>query len=393
MKLNKEINYNQWIILVGFILSPFMLGIYRIIGYIGLGLILLGIFINTKRFKFNGISITALGLIGLVSIRVMIQLWTNTVYSNTVRSAVLQILTYLYIIGVCNSEISLMKWKWILDKAALSYFIVGVFLLFTKQIAYSDYFSSMYGNVLLVVFGVFLIDLYIDNNRKIFNVIKIILSLILIVFSEMRSALAGALIGVIYSFLPTTIINNKRINRIIFVVLMAICFIVPYIYLELSRPSSDFMSTVSSFLQDFTVKTTGHRFFSGRNSIWMYVLDYVKDDSFLGGGIGYNPAQIYETTHSAHNLFLFIRLEQGLVGLSIFVLLLMHIWNKYNTNMKGKMKKVVQAVFIAIMFQQTFSLGLLGGKGVFSFFAWAVLIVFTFGNQVNYSNNKNIQGV
>lgn len=361
---------------VGFILSPFLMGVYRIVGYLGLLLILLGVFINIKTIRLTSISFWALASIILIVTRVIIQSFTNNLYASTFHSALLQILTYLFIIGISNTNNSLEDWKWILDRASAVYLIWGLYLFVTKQLDESMLFGTMYGNVLIVTFGVFLLDIFTDSN-KVIRICECALALLFLYYTNMRSALFGALIAIMYVLLPIKMINNKKFNTTIFIALVLVCFTVPYVYMELYSPSSSFTMRLSNYLQLSSRQLTGSRFFSGRHIIWPNVLHVISEVPIFGGGVGFNPSEIYDTTQSAHNLFLFLRLEQGLVGLCCFVLLIKSIWNDYNNRLSGSIKVSVQAIFVALMIQQTFSLGLLGGKGTFSFFSWAVLISYT----------------
>ena len=64
------------------------------------------------------------------------------------------------------------------------------------------------------------------------------------------------------------------------------------------------------------------------------------------------------------------------MGLFSFMLLLSAIWEEYYTNKKNKTTFYVQGFLVTVLIQQTFSLGLIGGKGAFSVGCWTVFIAF-----------------
>ena len=59
----------------------------------------------------------------------------------------------------------------------------------------------------------------------------------------------------------------------------------------------------------------------------------------------------------------------------LFIILLLSVWKEYSSSLHYDIRRIVgyRCAFIAIMIQQSFSLGLFGGKGIFSFLAWILL--------------------
>ena len=100
----------------------------------------------------------------------------------------------------------------------------------------------------------------------------------------------------------------------------------------------------------------------------------MNEKFLLGYGVGFTPSEIYNTNFSAHNLFFFCRLETGIIGFVAFIVLL---FNYLKGFYKNRCSTVVGLAFMSsLMLQQTFSLGLLSGKGSFAipcWFAFAIL--------------------
>jgi len=365
--------------LLGISLSIFLVSTYRIIGYIGFAILLISAVFFVEKIYIDTVCKIVLLCELLLIARFLMQLFFGDIYPDTFRSYLIQAFIYLYILLIRNTMLQLKDWKWIFSRYAIVILIIGIYLFSNNIIEKSEMFSSMYGNILLIGFGISLILTHLETNVKgrIFWIIALVLFIFLSYESGMRSAFLGELIGVAFSLYVSLRNNGERINKNVFFMVVLLCFFVPYIYLELYSPSSNLMAEISSFLQLFVLRITSKRFFSGRDILWPYIIDSLNGHQFFGHGIGFNPGLIYDTSFSTHNLFLFLRLEQGIIGLVSFVVLLYTFWINYYKLSRNKTMFFVQGFMVTILIQQTFSLGLVGGKGGFSIACWTVLSAFS----------------
>lgn len=369
----------RFIILIGMMLSIFTPAGFQPLKYLGIVIIIVAVLLMTPRIELDQITSASLFCLFILTGRITIQFFSNEINDGTMRSFFLQAMVFVCVILVHNSVIELDDWNWVFLRFSIYIFIIGTLLLVKGSLVISYYFSSLFGNYLLAAFGMTMI-LFQSNEKKRARTFILLLMIALFVYtilSEMRSAVVGEVIG--FAFMLYTSFKNegKRVNRLMFILMILICYLIPYFYLELYQPGSDLSYKLSSWLQDTVYNVTGSRFFSGRNTLWLNIIPVLSNSFLLGRGVGFDPGQIFDTNISAHNLFLFIRLEQGIIGLISFVALLFVFWDHFYKQEQNKTKFAVQGFLVAIMIQQTFSLGLVGGKGAFSIICWCVLTALT----------------
>ena len=371
----KVITYEKWLMLIGLACVVLLISKLRYIGFIGLAIIIFTVFFSIKKFKIEKFLIFPLFCIVLILFRFLLQFTLGQDYPDTFRSLLSQVFIYFYLILIRNSDFSFVEWKWIFSKYALVLLTIGIYLLLSNQLEKSDFFSSMFGNFLLVGFGITMIltRMELDERKRRFWAVSMLLFILLTYFSGMRSAVLGECLGLAFSLYSSLRNGGKKFNTIVFALIISICFAIPYVYLEMYLPTSETMAKISELVQSLVLKYTSKRMFSGRDVLWPYVINSLKGHQLFGRGIGYNPAQIYNTAFSTHNLFLFIRLEQGYLGFFSFVGLLYAFWKAFYQQNSNKVNFYVQGFMVAILIQQTFSLGLVGGKGAFSIGCWTVL--------------------
>lgn len=81
---------------------------------------------------------------------------------------------------------------------------------------------------------------------------------------------------------------------------------------------------LSRFLSSFVLEDTSS---TARVVLWREAIENIKERPLLGTGLGnyilaVNPAEDYRTPYYAHNLYLDVATELGLVGLFFFLLIL-----------------------------------------------------------------------
>ena len=69
--------------------------------------------------------------------------------------------------------------------------------------------------------------------------------------------------------------------------------------------------------------------FSGREDIWLALIELIKQRLLFGYGASASPQQFLPIGLSSHNLYLQIALQSGLTGLALLILLFWNIW-KYS---------------------------------------------------------------
>lgn len=365
----------KYILLLGMCLSVFISGVLSAVGYAGFLILFFCILFLSMNIKIDRVFCASLLCIILLFSRVFIQMIEGTLYDGSIHSLIAQVFVFIYVIMIRSCKVTLLEWKWIFTRFSFYIFIIAIVLLRGNLLQSSPIFFSTFGNFLLIAFGMVLIltQMY-DGNEKRFFQLLLFVFIVCTFLSGMRSAVISEVAGIFLLFCYKFVGENRRFNNLIFVLVTVSCFLVPFIYLEFYSPSTDFTRDASFWIQTQVHYYSGSRFFSGRNVLWDYIFPVVSEYFFFGCGVGFSPGMIFDTNLSTHNLFLFIRLELGMLGLLAFIGLLFTVWRSCFLQPMSEVKYAVQSVMFIIMLQQTFSLGLLGGKGVYSILCWTVLL-------------------
>ena len=202
-------------------------------------------------------------------------------------------------------------------------------------------------------------------------------TILLIVLFVMIQYWAGSRAALLSSIICITLywVFNKLIKygNWVFWVWAIICFLIPIIYVQILK--WPFYRTIDEIF----LKYTGHRFFSGRQAIWERAFEKINESPLIGQGIGFrlDTSNLYQGASegmSVHNLFLYILLQIGIIGLLIFCILFFRLWKSFS---KKKLKQAgcMKAFLLAVLLQQTFSLGLVSGKMGFAVVCWFLLMI------------------
>jgi O-antigen ligase len=170
--------------------------------------------------------------------------------------------------------------------------------------------------------------------------------------------IAGLYMGV-FAVISMALISQGRstLNYVSFIVLLAL---IPYIFLTFSRTTwiagavsglfllfftrsrilvwaaicvgLAFLIVVGLYFDEFTREIT-HRQFSGRGQGWMWAINHLGENVFLGHGYDHTFWKGNFLVH-AHNLYLQVTYEQGLAGLGSLLAMLSIVCRSYWKNRK-----------------------------------------------------------
>ena len=68
---------------------------------------------------------------------------------------------------------------------------------------------------------------------------------------------------------------------------------------------------------------TGKSIMSGRNDIWVPLIEMINLKPYIGYGPGAMASELIATDQSPHNLYLNVLMQLGYIGLMAFILLLL----------------------------------------------------------------------
>ncbi|WP_195837890.1 O-antigen ligase family protein [Tissierella pigra] len=232
-------------------------------------------------------------------------------------------------------------------------------------IGYKAFFST---TTFLGIFSLLLIELsflaYKFSEKKIF-VLYIFLFLNLMLKAQTRAALLG-LILVVFTYL---LLSFKRVraftwklSKIILVTLL-IGFIIIY-------PNLEKFSWYPK-LAELVYSMTGKILMSGRNNIWIYAVDLIKNRAIFG--YGFSAFSIFNI--SPHNSYIGITLQSGLFGLATVILFINSIFNLMHKCRKDPIVKSCTCFFIGNLTVSAFEVMLFQGQLALSLFLWLIVAI------------------
>jgi O-antigen ligase len=110
---------------------------------------------------------------------------------------------------------------------------------------------------------------------------------------------------------------------------------------------------MSSFvdLNSMIVDITGRRLNSGREHVWSMISYYISINPWFGLGSGIQPSDVFESpVRSAHNSFLQVLMQVGIVGLGFLVLQLFLLWRSFGQIPDSFLRAAALAYFVFVVF-------------------------------------------
>lgn len=204
------------------------------------------------------------------------------------------------------------------------------------------------------------------SKRIIARIIPI--SIIFFLIGERSMALCLYIIYAVY-FVLRFIKNNKLLYKLLYYVVSVGVIIFPYIYISMQH------WPIGKIINEITYQKTGANFFSGRNIVWEIAFDYINKSPFLGYGAGNTVLLDNGITWSTHNLYVYLLLQGGLIGVTIFIVFLETIWMSFFDQLNDKEVRLSAAYLIGIMIFASFELTLIINSINISYFLWMVIAV------------------
>ncbi|WP_413518500.1 O-antigen ligase family protein [Carnobacterium maltaromaticum] len=226
--------------------------------------------------------------------------------------------------------------------------------------------SNIFGSYIVFLLFFILLGRHYSKKRSIFN-LGIILSLALIMFSDTRSAmLAFVAIVIVYIFWNSITKGRKKFYVIFWILMIGI---IAFIFLYPKLPMWPQFYTVSNFMY----KYTGKNLLSGRDDIWLTLVNLISYKPLLGYGPGAVPSELSLIQASSHNLFLQITLQNGYIGLTTFVLFLSSFWKRFWVLKTSYHTRLAASFFVGILIHQSFEIALTQNQLSVGLIQWLIV--------------------
>ncbi len=216
---------------------------------------------------------------------------------------------------------------------------------------------------------------FLSNNK--YKFLKtVFFSIVFILMSERTLAITMSIIYIVYA-----IIGRLAKNKCSYTVFLICVFIgvIGFTYLYVYIQYMDFAYSINQFFQTYT----GGRFFSGRKSIWEVALNYISQSKYFGYGLDNNVMRIAGINMSVHNTYLYILLQGGIVGLTLFFVFILSLWQKYYRFLNNHVIRLSASYLVGILVYINFEVSLIGNTVGPGIFMWLVI-----GVGLIYNNNQ-----
>jgi len=227
--------------------------------------------------------------------------------------------------------------------------------------------TATYGSLLFC----WIIFLSIAKEKRIFDWIILLIGVALLFFSSTRASLAAVAIFAVISFGINFHSSHKGYNKAFLNTVLIIsiigCGLFIFIYTESGY------SELGIRLNEMSIKYFGKNLYSGRQIIWHELIEAIKEKPILGYGLNILPSDIYDTHLSAHNTFLQVALQSGIVGLLLLINVLLKISRNVINNNDYRISIIGVASIIAIIFHECFEACLVQNMLVTGLQMWFVM--------------------
>ncbi|GAI93201.1 unnamed protein product, partial [marine sediment metagenome] len=217
--------------------------------------------------------------------------------------------------------------------------------------------SGLFGNVnyfaeYLIIPLPIIIAFFLASRKKIFNIFVLLAIFTMgesLIFTFTRSSYLGFAVSLIFMFLLFLKIQGKKFiyknNKIIILIIEAIVIITIALFI-MANPIDKSQINLSEFEERISIpKVSASSSFASRIATWKFTTLMIRDNPLLGSGLGtfeYNTLKYqaklfdqgqnrtiypYGFAQKAHNEYLQLWAELGIIGLSIFIWLMVSYFN------------------------------------------------------------------
>ena len=213
--------------------------------------------------------------------------------------------------------------------------------------------NNLWAGLLTVMLApVAAIPLFKDNALKGYSFL-FLLFILLVSISSRAAALSMALFILCFYFYPFL---TK--HKILYFSILPVFFLFFYIGLWAYIGAHNYQW--SSFFDNLSLSMFDKSLFSGRDYIWIELIDIISEKAWNGHGTYVFSSDFVSESKtwrnlSSHNTYLEITLRGGYIGLTLFLGLLWSIWGKFYCKNSFLLKRVAAAGFIAVLFNMVFA--------------------------------------
>src|SRR5699024_1634922 len=248
-------------------------------------------------------------------------------------------------------------------------FVISDFLNKNSIGAYSFFLSFF---PLLYLIG------YSKSLKKSQIMLIFVLAGILIFASDSRSIFLSISFSFLTYFSWNFISKNKILFNLYFLIIVVFVYLFTLVYPKIYTWNSFYK------LDNLSLKLAGKPLLTGRERIWERLVGYIEQKPFLGYSSSTLPEHFASSSLSAHNTYLQIGLQTGILGIFLLLLFFFFIWKKSWSARLDSKTKLASSFFIGIIVYQLFEVNLTQSNFGLGLVQWMII-----GFLLSFSNKQD----
>lgn len=194
------------------------------------------------------------------------------------------------------------------------------------------------------------------------------LAVVVIFRSASRSAIAGALLYVLFYILWPFVSRRRWLTHLSFAMIVAQLLFVPWLFTYGGLTATRFRE-LQFFMWEMFEKNL-----NTRAHVWGHSLNVLMESPWIGHGTGFWPFREEVAIRlSCHNTFLNIAVQTGLLGAGIFVLILWFAWGLYARSQSQAELRPFAAFLAGLIILRSFETGMTENDLATGYFEWIIV--------------------
>lgn len=237
-----------------------------------------------------------------------------------------------------------------------------------------DYGAAYYASLLILLL------LMREKNNFILIVSHVLLTVLISVYSNFRMMIVIEMFMVTAYFIISYNKPKPVVAILSFIGFLAVLLQAFYIYINIKR--SPYLQSINQVMVDWT----GRQITSGREVLWPGIVDKISSQPIFGLGGNIRPEDFMHTSFSAHNYYLQLTLQVGLIGLTLLIIGLFVIWNRFNSSgWKDTRVTLGASIFLSFLLHNFSEVLMFQNAQIVALNAW-ILIGITCGISLKLSH-------
>lgn len=251
-----------------------------------------------------------------------------------------------------------------------------LYVLYFMRLAGYDFMFHNIASLAHISYGMFFLNFMIrESSLRRISLCHSLFYIPLLILSKGRNMiLAFILTMIIYNFWH--VFSRTKCQR-----LLTFSSLVGAIYVITVEYPKWYLDPRFIAVDQWIRQFTGKSLFSGRQVIWRNIMPFMEGNFWFGHGTGTLYRFFLDDTRSAHNQYLQVYMQNGILGVSILVLVLWLLWSSlsrlsYHPERSMRTQSRLSGAFLlGFVFLNTFTVGMLQNSMATALLMWFIVSI------------------